>query len=512
MRGLNRQTIGLLAGALAFAAMLALPAPDGMEAAAQRTAAVAALMICWWISEAVHIAVTALLPVVLFPLLGIAASRVVSAHFANHLIFLFIGGFVIANAMEVWSLHRRVALTVIARFGSRPGPMVLGFMATTALLSMWISNTATTMMLLPIAMAVVDQLSGMAEVRGMPPGPEATAVARKTLGCVLLLGIAYSASIGGIGTIVGSPTTVAFLGFASDTYPELPAIGFVQWAMVCLPIAAVFLPVAWLYLCRFGTSRPLSAIRFASAQSVIRRELDVMGPISRPEKRVLAVASATGLLWIFRAPLQLGPLHVPGWAQMFAEPSMVHDSTVSMAMAVLLFLIPAGVPAEGRTSRRILEWKEAAARMPWGIVFLLGGGFALAGAISDSGLAAWIGSALGSLQDVPVWVLVVSICLLTTTLTETTSNVATVLMLCPALAATAGEIGVHPYLLLIPMAVTASFAFALPVATPPNAIIFSSGWITIPQMARAGIVLDLVGVLIVPLAAYFLGAGVFGIG
>ncbi len=512
IRGLRRQTIGLAAGLIGFVTVLALPAPAGMEAAAQKTAAVAVLMICWWISEAVHIAVTALLPVVLFPLLGVASSRAVSAHYANHLIFLFIGGFLIANAMEAWNLHRRIALTTIERFGSRPQALVLGFMVTTAVLSMWISNTATTMMLLPMAMAVVNQLSDTAEIRGMQPGAEVAALARNAFGCVLLLGIAYAASIGGIGTIVGSPTTVAFLGFASDTYPDLPVIGFVQWSMVCLPIVVVFLPLTWLYLCRFGSSIPLARIRFSSSQSVIRAELKALGPMSVPEKRVLAVAASTGLLWIFRAPLDLGALYLPGWSRLFPVPGHVHDSTVAMAMAVLLFLLPSGGTDGSHASGRLLHWKGAARGMPWGIVFLLGGGFALASGISESGLAAWIGSGLGAMQGVPGWVLVLAICLLTTAMTETTSNVATVLMLAPAVAAMATEVGVHPYLLLIPMAVTSSFAFTMPVATPPNAIIFSSGWISMPQMFRAGIMLDVIGLLIVPAAVYALGARLFGFG
>ncbi len=490
-------------------AVLLLPAPGGMGADAQKTAAVAVLMICWWISEAVHIGVTGFVPLALFPLLGVASSREISPHYANHLIFLFVGGFIIAHAMEAWNLHRRIALTTIARFGSRPRPLVLGFMVTTAALSMWISNTATTMMLLPVAMAVVNQLATSAEIRGAQAGPEASGVARDAFGCVLLLGIAYSASIGGIGTIVGSPTNVAFLGFASEALPDLPSIGFMQWSIVCLPIVAVFLPLTWLYLCRFGGSVSLSSIRFASSQSVIRDQLKALGPITVPEKRVLAVASATGMLWIFRAPLELGSFSVPGWSELFPVPGDVHDSTVAMAMAVLLFVLPSGHSDQGRT-RRLLGWRNAARGIPWGIVFLIGGGFALAAGITESGLASWVGSWLAAMQGVPGWVLVMAICLLTTAMTETTSNVATVLMLSPAVAAMAGEVGVHPYLLLVPMAVTSSFAFTMPVATPPNAIIFSSGWIKIPQMFRAGIVLDAVGLLVVPIAVYAVGARLFG--
>jgi sodium-dependent dicarboxylate transporter 2/3/5 len=277
--------------------------------------------------------------------------------------------------------------------------------------------------------------------------------------------------------------------------------------MVCLPIIVVFLPITWLYLCRFGTPIPLSAVRFSSNQSVIRDERAALGPMSMPEKRVMIVAASTGLLWILRAPIDLGGFFLPGWSQLFPMPGAVHDSTVAMAMAILLFMLPSG---KAGVSSRLLDWKHAARGTPWGIVFLLGGGFALAAGITDSGLAAWIGAWLAALGELPSWMLVVAVCVLTTAMTETTSNVATVLMLSPAVAAMAGEVGVHPYLLLIPMAVTSSFAFTLPVATPPNAIIFSSGWITIPQMVRAGILLDLIGLLIVPIAVYALGSGVFG--
>lgn len=507
--GSHRRTVGLATGVVGFLVVLLLPTPAGLSPDAHKTAAVAVLMISWWISEAVHIGVTGLVPVVAFPLLGVSSSSEISAHYANHLIFLFIGGFIIAYAMEAWKLHRRIALNTIVRFGSRPRPIVLGFMTTSAVLSMWISNTATTMMLLPMAMAVVNQLAESAEVRGTPSGEPATRAARDVFGCVLLLGIAYAASIGGIGTIVGSPTTVAFLGFVADAFPDLPVIGFAQWSMVCVPIVAVFLPLTWLYLCRFGARLPLSAIRFSGSQSVIRNELDALGPISVPEKRVLVVGSVTGLLWILRAPLDLGAFYLPGWSHLFPVPGHVHDSTVAMAMAVLLFILPSG---RSGGSGRLLDWKGAARGIPWGIVFLIGGGFALAATITASGLAAWIGSALAMLEGVPGWVLVIAICFLTTAMTETTSNVATVLMLSPVVAAMAGEVGVHPYLLLIPMAVTSSFAFTMPVATPPNAIIFSSGWITIPQMFRAGVVLDLVGLLIVPAAVFALGSSLFGFG
>ena len=258
-------------GPVLFLVILLLPRPEGLSEAGQSMAAIAALMATWWITEATHIAVTALLPLVLMPLLGVMPSAKVAPNFANHIIFLFLGGFIIALAMEKWDLHRRIALNTIARIGTDPKRLVLGFMIATAFLSMWISNTATTMMMLPIAMAVVNQLAEFAEIDGQR-SKKTPAQVRSVFGLILLLGIAYSASVGGLGTIIGSPTTVAFLGFAQTRFPDQPAIGFLDWSLVCIPIVIVFLPIIWLYLCRFGAEMPLGRIQFGQGQSVIQDE------------------------------------------------------------------------------------------------------------------------------------------------------------------------------------------------------------------------------------------------
>ena len=507
-----RQKIGFAAGLFLFLAILFLPAAPGMEPRAQRTAAVAALMAVWWITEAASIPVTALLPLALFPLLDIMPSRAVASHYANHIIFLFVGGFIIAIAMERWNLHRRVALATISFFGTQPDRLVLGFMCATAFLSMWISNTATTMMMLPIAMAVVTQLAVFAEIEGVSREDTPKRV-QNTFGLILLLGVAYAASVGGIGTIIGSPTTVAFLGFAQERFPDEPPIAFLDWSMMCIPIVIVFLPIVWVYLCRFGADIPLSRIRFRGGQDVIAEERRRLGPMSSPEKTVLAVSTLTALLWIFRRPMELGAVTVPGWSGAFASPGSLHDATVAISMAILLCLLPARVDGgEKKGLQFIVDWPSIQKGLPWGIVILLGGGFALAAGIQDSGLARWLGSQLTVLEGVPVWVLVLLTCLLSVALTETTSNIATVLMVSPVLAATAVEIGVHPYLLLIPAAVIASFAFMLPVATPPNAIVFGSGWITIPRMFKAGVMLDLIALAVIPVAVYFIGSFIFPFG
>ena len=484
--------------------------PEGMPPTAQRTAAVAALMAIWWITEAAPIPMTALLPLVLYPALDIMSSRQVGVHYGHHIIFLFVGGFIIAIAMKKWNLHRRIALGIIKLFGTNPHRLVLGFMCSTAFLSMWISNTATVMMMLPIAVAVANQMATLAQMEGVSPEETPDRV-RSTLGLILLLAVAYSASVGGIGTLVGSPTTVAFIGFAQEQLPDEPPITFADWSMLCIPIVVIFLPIMWLYLCRFGAEVPLSHIRFSGGQDVISNEQERLGPMRQPEKVVLVVVLLTALLWIFRNPLDLNVLSIPGWSNLFPVPGNLHDSTVAIAMAVLLCFLPARDGRSGTPLRPqfIVDWPMIQNGIPWGIVVLLGGGFALAAGIQGSGLASWLGSRLAIAGEFPVWVLVPIICLLSVLLTEMTSNIATVLMISPVLAATAAEIGIHPYLFLIPAAVIASFAFMLPVATPPNAIVFSSGWITIPQMFRAGLILDLIALLVIPVAVYCIGSWVF---
>jgi sodium-dependent dicarboxylate transporter 2/3/5 len=268
----------------------------------------------------------------------------------------------------------------------------------------------------------------------------------------------------------------------------------------------------WLYLCRFGADIPLARIDFGGDIDVIEKERRKLGRMSFEERAVLVVSALTALLWILRSPLELGGFRFPGWAAAFENPGSVQDSTVAMAMAVLLFVFPAKARGKGGERQQLLDWATAVRGVPWGIVFLFGGGFALAGAIADTGLATWIGSQMAVLEGAPIWVLIPLTCLLAALLTETTSNIATVLMLSPVIAATAVEIGVHPYLLLFPAAIMASFAFMLPVATPPNAIVFSSGWISIRQMFRAGLALDLMALVLVPLLVYLLGSAVFSFG
>lgn len=500
-----RPLVGLILGPLLFAFLVLVPAPAGLSGEAMRMAAVAALMAVWWITEAIPIPATALLPLPLFPLLGILDAGTTPSSYADRMIYLFFGGFLIAVAMQNVGLHRRIALRIIGLIGGSPSRLVLGFMIATAFLSLWISNTATTMMMLPIAMAVVLQMS---EGGGTPHEQDRAEMFRNNFGLVLMLGIAYSASIGGIGTLVGTPPNIVMAGFVRKLYPAAPEIDFLQWMLLGLPLVIVFIPLAWFYLVRWGSPVPVRSLGVEAGlgREYISGELDRLGPMSRGERIVAAVFCLAAFGWIFRQPINLGFYTTWGLTNLFP---LIDDSTVSMTMGTALFLLPRGI--ENGRIRFVLDWKTARAGVPWGILILYGGGFALARGMEVTGLALWIGERLTWLSGVPVPVVILCTCLLLTFLTEITSNTATTTMLIPVLASAAVAMGAHPFLLMIPAAISASCAFMLPVATPPNAIIFGSGWVRIPQMAKAGIWLNLIGAVLVTALVCTLGLTIFDI-
>jgi sodium-dependent dicarboxylate transporter 2/3/5 len=453
-----------LAPAIALAMLLIGP-PEGLEPVAWRTAAVAVLMALWWMTEALPIPATALLPLALFPLLGIADAKAAAAPYAHPLVFLFMGGFLIALAMQKWNLHRRIALSLVALFGTRPRRLVAGFMLATALLSMWVSNTATTLMMLPIALSVV-QLLGSDDDDHLP--------------IALLLGIAYAASIGGMGTLIGTPPNAFMVGFLQESYGY--TIGFAEWLLIGLPLVAIMLPVAWAVLV-FGVCR-VGGAGNAASESVIRDELAALGPLSRGEKIVAAVFTLTALAWIFR-PFFVDI--VPG----------LTDTVIAMTGAVLLFAIP----VDWKARDFALDWTWAQ-KLPWGVLLLFGGGLTLASAIKASGLAAWIGAGTGELGGFGVLALVIAVTAMIIFLTELTSNTATTATFLPIVASVAIGLGENPLLLVVPAALAASCAFMMPVATPPNAIVFGSGRLTIPQMMHAGVWLNLIGVLVIVAIGY----------
>jgi sodium-dependent dicarboxylate transporter 2/3/5 len=498
-----RPVIGLYLGPLLFIIFLLLPVPGDLNPSAMRMAAVAALMAVWWITEVIPIPATALLPLPLFPLLGILSARETPLSYADRMIYLFFGGFLIAIAMQKVGLHRRIALHIIRVIGGSPSRLVLGFMVASAFLSLWISNTATTMMMLPIGMAVVIQ---MAETEGADK--EQATVFRENFGLTLMLAIAYSASIGGVGTLVGTPPNIVMAGFVKKLFPQAPEINFLQWMLLGLPLVILFIPIVWQILIRRGSPVPvrqLAAFDQASGADYIKTQLRGLGPMRWGEKAVLTVFCMTALGWIFRRPINLG--FYTTWGLTDWCP-LIDDSTVAMTMGCLLFLLPG---EKGGGKRFLMDWKTVREGMPWGILILFGGGFALAKGMEATGLALWLGERLEWLQNVPVWVMIFCTCLMLTFLTEITSNTATTTMLIPVLAAAAVAMGTHPFLLMIPATISASCAFMLPVATPPNAIVFGSGWVRIPQMARIGLWLNLIGAVLVTVLVYTLGLHVFDI-
>jgi sodium-dependent dicarboxylate transporter 2/3/5 len=494
-----RKKVGLLLGTILFIAILVAPQLPDVSKEAKIVAAVAVLMATWWITEAVPIPVTALIPLVIFPLFRVLPAKDVAARYADQNIFLFMGGFFIAMAMQRWDLHKRIALYIIRLLGTSPHKIILGFMIASAFLSMWISNTATTMMMFPIGLAIIMHAETMIRKHGMEVPVQQ---GKFNFGTALMLGIAYSASIGGISTLVGTPPNIVFVGVAKSMFPNMQEIGFVDWLKIGFPLCAVFLPIVWLYLTRIIL--PLKLKEIPGGKEVVEEDLRMLGSMKTGEIMTLVVFLFVAFLWIFRKNIDLGFVLVPGWSNLLGIDQYVHDSTVAMFGAILLFLLPVNY----KQGEFVLNW-EWAVRIPWGIILLFGGGFALAAGFQTSGLAQWIGDRLSFFCGIPLILMILSICLLLTFLTEVTSNTATTTMMMPVLGSMAAAICIHPFLLMIPAAMSASCAFMLPVATPPNAIIFGSGYIRIPTMAKTGFFLNLIGAVIITLLVYFVVIPVF---
>jgi sodium-dependent dicarboxylate transporter 2/3/5 len=470
---------------LLFVILLWLPVPGDMPPTAFRVMAVTVLMAIWWITEAIPIASTALLPIALFPMLGVMSTADATVSYANHLIYLFLGGFLIAVTMEKWNLHKRIALYTISIVGVSPRRMILGFMLATAMLSMWISNTATAMMMLPIGMAVIGQVSLM---RGM--GQSEPSETERHFGIALMLGIAYSASIGGVATLIGTPPNAILAGMAEELYGL--KISFAGWMSFGLPLSLIMLLIAWLYLTRIAFRCDSDVV--PGARQLIRRELSDLGRISKEERWVLVIFASVALAWIARGFISLPAL------------KMVSDSSIAIVGALLLFLIPSNF----RKGEFLLDWKTAKG-IPWDIIILFGGGFALAKGFSDSGLTAWIAIQLKAMEGMTLILVIAAVTLVVILLTEVTSNTATATLVIPLMGAMAEAIGVNVYSLMVPAAVAASYAFMLPVATPPNAIVFSSRYVSIPQMARAGLWLNLVAVVLITLFVFLVLPLVWGV-
>jgi sodium-dependent dicarboxylate transporter 2/3/5 len=532
-----RPRIGLWLGPLAFVSILLFLDLDPQNPAATRMVAIVALMAIWWITEAIPLAATALLPIVLFPVMGImrgrelpAANRIdlssvsfngdysvsdfdivfpnVANQYMDWIILLFMGGFIIAIAVEKWNLHKRIALHILRTIGGQPHRLVLGFMVATGFLSMWLSNTATALMMMPMGMSLIllyEELNEKTIAEGGTVSDRAPNFA-----LTLLLGIAYSASIGGFATLIGTPPNGVLITQMSQLFPEAPEITFSSWMLFALPMSAVFMVLAWLVLTRFVF--PLPATTPFSGKEFIQGEIKKLGPMSVEEKRVGAVFGLAAFLWMTRKERLFGAeVDVFGWSHYLDQlllsagsnpvGYLIDDGTVSIAMALLLFILPAGKVVGGR----LLDWEDTK-KVPWGILLLFGGGLALAKGFSTSGLSLYIASQLQStLGDASPLAIVIGTSGVVTGLTEVMSNTATISLAVPIMASMAQAIGVHPLLLLIPSTLAASCAFMLPVSTPPNAIVYGSGRVPIMKMVIAGFWLDLLSIVLLTGFVYTLG-------
>lgn len=492
-----RQRIGLLGGIPIFICARWLISFDAtLSAGSKHVMAVTLLMAWWWITEAIPIPATALIPLAAFPLMGVQDVREVASAYGDSNIFLFMGGFFLAVTMQKWGLHRRIALHIIRIIGSSPRRIILGFMTATAALSMWISNTATTMMMYPIGLAIVLHVADLEEEERL----KESLITFKT---ALMLGIAYAASIGGIGTLIGTPPNIVFTSQLAQIFPEAPEIGFFQWMKVGVPLVILFLPLVWLFITRVAL--PVKG-DLPMGRDLIQEEIKKLGCTSRGEKLTLLMFTVTALAWIFRQDIEFGVFTLPGWSRLLNQSSYINDSTVAILSAVLLFIIPVNL----KRGQFLLDW-ESARRIPWGILILFGGGIALAKGCEATGLANWIGMKLELFAHVPTLLMILMVCLMLTFLTEVTSNTAITTIFMPILAATAVVAELHPFLLMVPATISASCAFMLPVATPPNAIVFGSGNVTIPQMAKTGLFINLLGSILITLLVYLIAIPVFGI-
>ncbi|MBU0719572.1 MAG: DASS family sodium-coupled anion symporter [Planctomycetes bacterium] len=470
----------------------------GLSHAGRAIAAVGALMAVLWVTEAIPIAGTALIPIALFPLVtGDEVSiKAATAPYGDRLIFLFMGGFMLALAMQQWGLHRRIALHTILLIGTRPIALVAGFMVASAMLSMWVSNTATVVMMLPIALSVIELVRRVLRATGDPACPAEGQPFNFAI--CLMLGTAYAASIGGIGTLIGTPPNLLLAAFLEEQYAI--QISFVRWMGVGLPLVVVFLPITWWLLAK--VIFPVRLTGIPGGRDLIRKELDKQGPMSRGEWMVLIVFLLTALGWITR-PL-LVKITIPGVGQPLAG---LRDSGIAIAAAVLMFALP----VDPKKQVFLLTWQQAR-KLPWGILILFGGGLSLAEAVRTTGVAEFIGRSVSGFHDLPIPLLVLLITTAVVFLTELTSNTATTATFLPILGAVAVGLGVSPVLLVVPMAIGASCAFMMPVATPPNAIVFGSGELTIPQMCKAGLWLNLIGIALIMLLMYGIAVHVLAIG
>ncbi|HMV09952.1 MAG TPA: SLC13 family permease [Cyclobacteriaceae bacterium] len=478
---MSKRYIGFFTGILAFIIIMVLPAPEGLSHEGKSAAAVVILMSIWWITEAIPVFATAFLPLALYPVLEILPASKTAVNYGHNYVLMMLGGFFLGKAIESQNLHKRIALIIINIFGVSRRRIIFSMMVATAFLSMWIANVTAAVMMFPIALSIVskeeEDLSGQ----------------KSTFATALMLGIAYSATLGGLGTLIGTPTNLIMIGILENLFPDAPPITFFTWLKVGLPLLIVLLPLFAYYLSRyFRVSGNLNG-----NETLIKDELSALGKTTPGERRVIYVCIFAIVGWVFRENLVLGDFVIPGWSELLGLQDFVHDSTVAMAASIMLFAIPA------TKEKRLLDWKQAS-QVPWGVVMIVGGGYAIAAGFESTGLADWLGAQLAFVSSYPFIVVLILVIGFVMIFTEFNSNTATANILLPVLASMAVAASMNPLLLMIPATVASSLGFMMPAGTGPNTVIFGSERVTVSDMVKCGVWLNLISLIVLTILMYFI--------
>ncbi len=475
-----KKNIGIVLGALLFIIIQLLPTPAGMSYEAKGVAAVVVLMSIWWITEAIPVYATAFVPFVLFPFLNILSPSETASNYGHNYVLMFLAIFFLAKAIETQNLHKRIALKILDFFGTSRPNIILSMMVATAFISMWIANITTALMMLPIGLSIIEKDENMAgEKNRFAPA--------------LMLAIAYSASIGGLATLIGSPTNMIFIGIFEKLFPDAPPFNFFKWLKIGVPVVLVFIPIFWIFIVKYFRVKG----ELSDDLTVVQEQLKALGAIKLGEKRVLYVAVFTVLAWVFKDALSMGGVQIYGWTELLGVSGSIHDSTIAMVSAILLFIIPAN------KNRKLLNWEEAS-QVPWGVVIIVGGGYAVANGFDSTGLANWLGSQLTFVSNFSFFTILIVVIAFVLTFTEFNSNTASANILLPILASTALAAQMNPLLFMIPATVVCSCAFMMPAATGPNTVVFASNRVSVPEMIKCGFWLNLIIMLILPLIFYFI--------
>jgi sodium-dependent dicarboxylate transporter 2/3/5 len=484
---MSRKHLGFFLGILGFIILLLLPTPDGLSVEAQRAAAVVLLMSIWWISEAIPVYVTAFVPLVLYPALGIMNSSAVASNYGHNYALMFLAVFFLAKAIETQQLHKRIALSIINIFGTSRQKIVLSMMIATTFVSLWIANVTTALMMLPIAMAIIvkDEESGTEGAKGFSSA--------------LMLGIAYAASLGGLGTLIATPTNMIFVGIFDNLFPEAPPITFFTWLIIGMPIVIVMVPAFWFFIIKYFKVEG----NLNQNVSIIKDELASLGKLSKGESRVIGVAVFLVIGWVFKDDLVFDSFVIPGWVGL-AGFTGIHDTTIAMTGAIILFALNDG------KGNRLITWKEAS-QVPWGVVMIVGGGYAVAKGFVDTGLANWMGGQMHFIEGYSAFLILFIVLAFILVFTEFNSNTATANIFLPILASTAIAASVNPLFIMIPAAVACSCAFMMPAATGPNTVVLGSERVTVQQMMKCGFWLNILTIIILPVLFYFVIMPLLGI-